>query len=264
MTPRIFIVDDEAPARARLTTLLMDIAAECPHELVGAAEQAQAALDGIAKTRPDIVLLDVQMPGMNGLELAAHLGKDPAGVPLIIFVSAFDEYAIKAFEVHALDYLLKPVRASRLAEAIRRASRLGPHAQSQTGALAAAAVTTKTRRRNFSVQERGRLLLVPIDDVLYLKAEAKYVTLRTKAREYLIEESLNSIEEEMADTFVRVHRNALVARSAIIGVERGAQPVDAESDQEKVSETWQVILRDVDDRLPISRRQWPVVKALVK
>jgi two-component system response regulator AlgR len=130
--------------------------------------------------------------------------------------------------------------------------------------LAAAAVTTKTRRRNFSVQERGRLLLVPIDDVLYLKAEAKYVTLRTKAREYLIEESLNSIEEEMADTFVRVHRNALVARSAIIGVERGAQPVDAESDQEKVSETWQVILRDVDDRLPISRRQWPVVKALVK
>jgi two-component system response regulator AlgR len=110
------------------------------------------------------------------------------------------------------------------------------------------------------------LLLVPISDVIYLKAEAKYVTLRTKTREFLIEESLNSIEEEMADTFLRVHRNALVARSAIVGVERGSQPVDAEGDQEKekVQDTWQVILRDVDDRLPISRRQWPIVKALVR
>lgn len=268
MTPRIFIVDDEAPARARMTTLLSDIAAECPHQLVGEASQAQAALDGIARHRPDIVLLDVQMPGMTGLELAAHLGKDPAGAPLIIFVSAFDEYAIKAFDVHALDYLLKPVRASRLAEAIRRASRLGPHAQSQTGVLTAAATTLQTKRRNFSVQERGRLLLVPIVDVVYLKAEAKYVTLRTKAREYLIEESLNSIEEEMADTFLRVHRNALVARNAIIGVERAAHPVDTDGEQdrsqEKAQETWQVILRDVEERLPISRRQWSIVKAAVR
>lgn len=264
MTPRIFIVDDEAPARLRMTTLLSDIAAECPHLLVGEAGQAQAALDGIAKTRPDIVLLDVQMPGMTGLELAAHLGRDPAGAPLIIFVSAFDEYAIKAFDVHALDYLLKPVRATRLAEAIRRASRLGPHAQSQTGALAAATATLQAKRKNFSVQERGRLLLVPIVDVLYLKAEAKYVTLRTKARDYLIEESLNSIEEEMADTFLRVHRNALVARNAIVGVERATHPIDAEAEPEKVQETWQVILRDIDDRLPISRRQWAAVKALVR
>jgi two-component system response regulator AlgR len=268
MNPRIFIVDDEAPARARMKTLLSDIAAECPHQLVGEASQAQAALDGIATNKPDIVLLDVQMPGMTGIELAAHLTKDPAGAPLIIFVSAFDEYAIKAFEVHALDYLLKPVRATRLAEAIRRASKLGPHAQSQTGALSAAAVTLQSKRRNFSVQERGRLLLVPIVDVVYLKAEAKYVTLRTKAREYLIEESLNSIEEELADTFLRVHRNALVARSAILGVERATHPIDAENEQDKsqdkVQETWQVILRDMDDRLPISRRQWPVVKALVR
>ncbi|MGZ3254899.1 MAG: LytR/AlgR family response regulator transcription factor, partial [Burkholderiaceae bacterium] len=225
MNPRIFIVDDEAPARARMKTLLSDIAAECPHQLVGEASQAQAALDGIAANKPDIVLLDVQMPGMTGLELAAHLAKDPAGAPLIIFVSAFDEYAIKAFDVHALDYLLKPVRASRLAEAIRRASRLGSHAQSQTGALTAAAGTLQAKRRNFSVQERGRLLLVPIVDVVYLKAEAKYVTLRTSTREYLIEESLNSIEEEMADTFLRVHRNALVARNAIVGVERAAHPI---------------------------------------
>jgi two-component system response regulator AlgR len=272
MIPRIFIVDDEAPARSRMKTLLSDIEQECPHQLVGEAGQAQAALDGIAQVRPDLVLLDVQMPGMTGLELAAHLAKDPAGAPLIIFVSAYDEYALKAFEVHALDYLLKPVRASRLAESIMRASRLGPHASSQTGALASASLALKSRRQNFSVQERGRLLLVPISDVVYLKAEAKYVTVRTKAREYLIEESLNSIEEEFGEVFLRVHRNALVARNALVGVERAPNPVDVEGEQdkgqdkgqEKIQESWQVILRDIDDRLPISRRQWPVVKALVK
>lgn len=264
MIPRIFIVDDEAPARVRLKTLLSDIAAECPHVLVGEADHAQGALDGIATAKPDIVLLDVQMPGMTGIELAAYLSNEVIGAPTIIFISAFDEYALKAFEVHALDYLLKPVRAARLAEAIRRASTLGSHAQSQTGAVAAVAVTMKSKRQNFSVQERGRLLLVPIIEVLYLKAETKYVTVRTKAREYLIEESLNSIEEELAATFVRVHRNALVARSAIVGVERAAHTAEADAEADKTQETWQVMVRDVDERLPISRRQWSVVKALVK
>ncbi len=258
---RLFIVDDEAPARARLTTLLSDIAAQCPHELVGTAENAQAALDGIVQTRPDIVLLDVQMPGMTGIELAAHLANETTGAPAVIFVTAYDEYALKAFEVHAVDYLLKPVRASRLAAAIRRVSALRAKAQSQQPAIAAVAGSLQAKRQNFSVQERGRLLLVPIKDVLYLKAELKYVTLRTKAREYLIEESLLSLEEELALTFVRVHRNAMVARDAIIGVERG---LDTEGENGKAQEAWQVILRDIEDRLPISRRQWAVVKALVR
>jgi two-component system response regulator AlgR len=264
MTPRLFIVDDEAPARARLAMLLSDIADECPHQLVGQADQAQKALDGIAKLKPDIVLLDVQMPGMTGIELAVHLSRDMADAPAIIFISAYDEYALKAFDVHALDYLLKPVRAVRLAEAIRRAAALRLSAASQKDAIAAAVAGLQARRQNFSVQERGRLLLVPVADVLYLKAELKYVTLRTKARDYLIEESLMSIEEELAAAFVRVHRNALVARNAIIGVERASSAVDAEGDAEKSQESWQVILRDIDDRLPISRRQWPVVKALVR
>ena len=263
-TPRLFIVDDEAPARARMTTLLLDIAADCPHALVGAADNAQAALDGIAATKPDIVLLDVQMPGMSGIELAAHLATDATGAPAVIFVTAFDEYALKAFEVHALDYLLKPVRAARLAEAIRRVSELRAQAQSQQAAIAAAAGTLQSKRQNFSVQERGRVLLVPVRDVIYLKAELKYVTLRTKTREYLIEESLMSIEEELAATFVRVHRNSLVARDAIIGVERGRNLVEMEREGDKGLESWQVILRDVDDRLPISRRQWSVIKALVR
>jgi two-component system response regulator AlgR len=264
MIPRIFIVDDEAPARARLTTLLSDIALQCPHQLVGQADHAQAALDAIVTTRPDIVLLDVQMPGMTGLELAAHLTRGVTDAPAVIFVTAYDEYAFKAFEVHALDYLLKPVRAARLAEALRRACDLRLRSRSSQEAVAAVATALHAKRLHFSVQERGRLLLVPVVDVIYLKAELKYVTLRTKLREYLIEESLLSIEEELGTTFVRVHRNTLVARSAIVGVERGVQSADGEAESDKTQEAWQVILRDMDDRLPISRRQWPTVKALVR
>ncbi len=262
MKPRIFIVDDEPPARARLKMLLDDIEAECPHELVGEAENAQRALDGIAAARPDIVLLDVQMPGITGIELAVHLKKLPPPAPIVIFTTAHDAYALSAFEVHALDYLLKPVRAARLADALRRASALSTQTALQITAIDA--IAQSAARRHFSVQERGRLLLVPVGDVIYLKAELKYVTLRTATHEYLIEESLTSIEDELARVFVRVHRNALVARNAIAGVERGSQAIDADTDADKPQESWQVILRDVEERLPVSRRQWPVVKALVR
>jgi two-component system response regulator AlgR len=254
MSARIFIVDDEAPARARLKMLLSDIADECPHEFVGEAGNAQAALEGIAAHAPDIVLLDVQMPGMNGMDLAARLQTTCAALPAIIFITAYDEYALKAFEVRALDYLLKPVRASRLSESLRRVAALRPAEFASGPGL----------RRHFSVQERGRVLLVPVSDVIFLKAEQKYVTLRTGSHEYLIEESLTSIEEELAALFVRVHRNALVAREAIIGVERGGLAIDGEGEGEKPQDSWQVILRGVEERLPISRRQWPIVKALVR
>ncbi len=264
MTPGIFIVDDEAPARTRLTTLLSDIAEQCPHRLVGTADHAQAALDDIMKVKPDIVLLDVQMPGMTGIELASLLAKSVQHVPAVIFVTAYDQYALKAFEVHALDYLLKPVRASRLAEAMDRVIRMRNGGMTQHNAIAAASATLQSTRKHFSVQERDRVLLVPIDQVLYLKAELKYVTVRTRTHEYLIEESLSSLETELSSIFVRVHRNSLVARNAIAGVEKGMHNVDAEHDGDKAQESWQVIVRDIDDRLPISRRQWAVVKALVR
>jgi two-component system response regulator AlgR len=273
MTPRLFIVDDEAPARARLATLLSDIAAQCPHELAGQADNAQAALDGIARTRPDIVLMDIQMPGMSGIELAAHLSAHLEDAPAVIFITAFDAYALKAFEVQAIDYLLKPVRAARLAEAIRRAAALRSKPPTSGASTATQAIAPPFKRGHFSVQERGRLLLVPVAEVIYFKAELKYVTLRTRQREYLIEESLLSIEEELGAQFVRVHRNTLVARHAIIGVERGMQMAPAAqegtvggaagTEGDKAMESWQIILRDIDERLPISRRQWPVVKALV-
>jgi len=264
MIPRIYIVDDEAPARARLSTLLSDIVADCPHYLVGEAGHAQAALEGIRATAPDLVLLDVQMPGMSGLQLAEQLlnSAGAAEPPLIIFVTAYDDYALNAFDVQAFDYLVKPVRATRLAQAIARASRVRQHAQAASAA--GPVTTTGLPRQHFAVQERGRMSLVPMAEVLYLKAELKYVTLRTKTKEYLIEDSLVSIEEELAAHFVRVHRNALVARNAISGVERVMQAADSDGDGDKPQEIWQVILRDIDHRLPISRRQLAEIKALVR
>jgi two-component system response regulator AlgR len=256
MTLRLFLVDDEAPARQRLRDVLSDIAADCPHQIVGEAEHAQAAIDGFATHTPDLILLDVQMPGISGIELAAHLGKYLTAPPAIIFISAFDDFALKAFEVRALDYLLKPVRAARLAEALGRVSRLPPD---QRAVIAETVQALQPTRQHFPVQERGRLLLVA--DVIFLKAETKYVTLRTAQAEYLIEESLLSIEHELAHLFVRVHRNALVARDAIAGVERVRLTA---ADADGALESWQVILRRVDQRLPISRRQWATIKALVR
>ncbi len=255
MNQRIFIVDDEQHARARLAMLLADIVEECPNELVGEASDAAGALQGIVDTRPDIVLLDIQMPGMNGLDLASRLALEGEDMPAVVFVSAHDDYALDAFEVHALDYLVKPVRAGRLQQALRRVAALRGRSNGSN-------VEHTPRREHFTVHERDRLLLVPVADVIYLKAELKYVTLRTRSRDYLIEDSLASIEEELDDVFVRVHRNTLVARKAIMGVERGT--VGADGDGERGQEAWQVILRDVAERLPISRRQWPVVKALVR
>ncbi|WP_211452692.1 LytR/AlgR family response regulator transcription factor [Collimonas antrihumi] len=264
MIPRIFIVDDEAPARARLSTLLSDIVADCPHYLVGEAGHAETALEGIRATAPDLILLDVQMPGMSGLQLAEQLIRNAGSTepPLIIFVTAYDDYALSAFDVQAFDYLVKPVRATRLAQTITRASRV--RQQAQAAAMAAPAAVAGLPRQHFSVQERGRMSLVPMAEVLYLKAELKYVTLRTKNKEYLIEDSLVSIEEELAVHFVRVHRNALVARNAISGVERVMHITDSDSEGERPQEIWQVILRDIDHRLPISRRQLAEIKALVR
>jgi len=262
MIPRLLIVDDEAPARSRMKTLLADIVGECPHELVGEAGTPQEALDLALAHAPDIVLLDVQMPGMSGIELARHLSAVTCA-PAVIFVTAHDEFALKAFEVHALDYLLKPVRAQRLAEAIGRAAALRVPA-STAGRTDATAATLDAPRRHFSVPERGRVRLVPVADVLYLKAEQKYVTLRTRMQEFLIEESLTSIEEELGGVFIRVHRNALVARAAIAAVERATVAAEGEGDAERAQEAWQVVLRGVEERLPISRRQWPAVKALVR
>lgn len=261
----ILIVDDEAPARARLREVLADLSPDFSHRIVGEAANAPEALAQIESQRPQIVLMDVQMPGMTGIELARHIsaraGKgdqdDPKPMPLVIFVTAFDEFAVEAFEVNALDYLLKPVRAQRLLGALKRAQTLLPAEHLE--AIDRLVKATNTRRRHLSVHERGRVILVPLEQVLYLKAELKYITVRTREREFLIEESLTSLEEEFEDRFVRIHRNALVARPSIAGFER----VTPTGEGEPGDPYWQVVLREVPEKLPVSRRQWSIVKGLV-
>lgn len=259
----ILIVDDEPVARARLRELLADLAPEFPHRVVGEAVNAPEALSQIEAVSPQIVLLDVQMPGMTGIELARHIAVRAAtsehsrAMPLVIFVTAFEEFAVDAFEVRAIDYLLKPVRAQRLLDALRRAVSRLPSDQAQ--AIDQLAKATNTRRRHLSVHERGRVILVPLEQIIYLKAELKYITVRTREREYLIEESLTSLEDEFSDRFVRIHRNAIVARPSIAGFER----VTPTGDEEAGDPFWQVVLRDIPERLPVSRRQWSTVKNLV-
>ncbi len=259
----ILIVDDEPVARGRLRELLADLAPEFAHRIVGEAANAPEALSQIDAVNPQIVLLDVQMPGMTGIELARHIsvraasGDGTRTMPLVIFITAFDEFAVDAFDVQAIDYMLKPVRAVRLLEALKKAVTRLP--SEQASAIDQLAKATNTRRRHLSVHERGRVILVPLEQVIYLKAELKYITVRTREREYLIEESLTSLEEEFADRFVRIHRNALVARPSIAGFER----VTPTGEEDAGDPYWQVVLREVAERLPVSRRQWSTVKNLV-
>jgi len=182
---------------------------------------------------------------MSGLEVARHLARlEPP--PRIVFVTAHDRHAVEAFELNALDYLLKPVRAERLAAALRKAS--VPESESLTRAADAP-------REYLSVAERNRIVLVPVRDILFLRAEQKYVTVRTREREHLVEEPLIALEREFAASFVRIHRNCLVARAAIRGFER------APGEEEEPH--WQVVLDGLEERLPVSRRQWPLLRDLV-
>jgi two-component system, LytTR family, response regulator AlgR len=245
---RVLIVDDEAPARARLKDLLADCSAEMPLEVVGEAATARGALDMLADKPADVVLLDIRMPEMDGIELAQHLQKLP-DPPAIVFTTAYDAYAIRAFEVHAIDYLLKPIRAARLKDALGRAQ------STRNPSAAALREMSKGAPAFLSAQERGRIHLIPVDDVIYLKAELKYVTVRTAHREYLIEEALARLEQEYGERFVRVHRNCLVARAAIRGFERGAGEAEG---------GWLAVLDGVAEKIPVSRRQQHIVRELAR
>lgn len=247
---RIFIADDEEPARDRLKELLSDIADELPSTVVGEARHGLEALERVPTSGAQVVLLDISMPGMNGLEVARHLAalEQP---PTVVFVTAHDRHAVDAFELNALDYLLKPVRAERLAAALRKASNGGGPGKDQLVRAAQAP------REYISVVERNRIILIPVGEIVFLRAEQKYVTLRTREREHLIEEPLIALEREFGERFVRIHRNCLVLRSAIRGFERA--PANGEDDPH-----WLVILDAVAERIPVSRRQWPGLRELVE
>jgi len=250
----VLIVDDEPLARSRLTQQLAECGRQIDLKLVGTVEGGVAALEAVDQLHPDAVLLDIMMPDMGGIEVARHLVARETP-PAIIFVTAFDEHALPAFEVQALDYLLKPVRTERLLDALRRAQRL----KRNEPRIEELARTLGSTRSHLTVAERGRMVLVPIDDIVYLRAELKYVTIRTEHKEHLTEESLTALEQEFGDRFVRIHRNALVARSAIQGFQRVKARGD--SDGEPGEGHWEVVLKTISERLPISRRQWPAVKS---
>ena len=247
---KILIVDDEPLARARLRELLADIAVQFATEVVGEAANGLAALEFLRQDAVDVILADIRMPGMDGIELAGHLGacEQP---PAVIFTTAYDNYAVQAFDLNAVDYLLKPVRAQRLLTALHKAA-----GASRPDPALLAGIGREMRgggRTHLSCHERGRLLLVPVAEVLYFKADLKYVTARTVDREYLLDEALTHLEEEFGDRFMRLHRAVLVAKSALAGFEKAAgDDADAYG--------W-ALLRGVPEKLPVSRRQWAPAKA---
>ena len=208
---KVVIADDEALARERLRTLL---SAHEGVEIVAEAENGLTALQACAEFRPDLVLLDIAMPGVDGLEAARHLTAfDPR--PAVVFCTAYDEHALSAFEAEAIDYLMKPIRPERLAVALERARTFMSGRETL-----APAEPSRQPRTHLCARLRGSLRLIPMDDVHYLQAEEKYVVVHHARGEDLIEESLKSLEEEFRGGFVRIHRNCLVARHEIIELKR--------------------------------------------
>ena len=241
---KILVVDDEQPARDRLRQLIDDMPG---YAVVGEAGNGKEAVELAADLRPDIVLLDIRMPGMDGIEAAQHLNAlEPS--PAIVFTTAYDEYAIEAFEVHAIGYVLKPVRPSRLELALRQAARLAAGTLSDV----ATGAGIDSRRQHVCARVKDELLLVPLDDVSYFRADQKYVCVHHDNGEHLIDESLKSLEQEFADSFVRIHRGILVALNRIDRLEKSAEGKT------------RVVLRDdsQDDakQLIISRRHVAEVK----
>lgn len=244
---KALIVDDEPLARARLRELLK---AHDDIEEVIEAEHGARALEIAVATAIDLVMLDIRMPVMDGLETALHFARfDPA--PAVIFCTAYEEHALAAFEAHAVDYLLKPVKRERLSAALERARKF-VGAPAEPMQIIAAISSLKTKRTQLAARVRGELRLIPIADVLYLQADTKYVEVHSAKEMLLIEDSLVQLEEEFGDLFVRIHRNCLVAKAAISGLAKSAQGEVA------------ITLKQRPDKLEVSRRNVAQVRKLIK
>lgn len=243
MTLKVLIVDDEALARSRLRRLLADCRAP-EVALGGEAANAAEAIAWLQRERFDLALLDIHMPGSDGLALADALRRLPHP-PATVFVTAHAGHALRAFELDAVDYLTKPVRLERLQAALAKAARLAPAPQRPAPPAA-------LPPECLVIQERGRTERVPLDEVLYFKAELKYVTVRTARRSHLLEGALSELEERYGARFMRIHRNALVARSALRALEKHHDPEEGEG--------WAVRLDGVAELLAVSRRQLAAVR----
>ena len=260
MSLRVLLVDDEALARLRLNGLVHDCL-EPAARVVGEAANVSQALAWLATNDCDVLLLDVQMPGRDGTQLAAELRQRADG-PVVVFVTAHAEHALHAFDLDAVDYLTKPVRRERLQAALQRvAQRLAQ----RLAALPVALATGAGEAPVIVVSDRGRIVRVPIADVLYLKAELKYVTLRTAAHTHVLDEALSDLEGRLGERFLRVHRNALVARSAVRALERRVvagegRDEGGEAGGSDAGEGWAVCIAPVDEWLAVSRRQVVAVR----
>lgn len=245
---KVLIADDEKPARDRLRQLLDDLES---YEVVGEAANGEEAVTLSAETDPDIVLLDIRMPGLDGIEAAHHLNslENP---PAVVFTTAYDEYAIEAFEARAIGYVLKPVRRDRLAGALEHAAKLAVSTLNEV----ASATDMDLRRKHVCARAHGQLRLIPIEDIYYFQADQKYVRVNHATGKDLIDESLKALEDEFADDFVRIHRGAVVA---VDKIDQLAKTADGKH---------YVVLRDTNDgdesELTISRRHLADVRKRLK
>ena len=240
---KVLLVDDEALARARLRTLLEDCR-DPAATVVAEAATAVQAMEQMQRASFDLALLDIHMPGADGVSLARAMRERPLA-PAVVFVTAHAEHAVQAFELEAIDYLTKPVRLERLQAALQKVER----------SRAAQHADTDDAQEVLIIQDRGRTERVPLVEVLYLKAELKYVTVRTANRSYILDGSLSELEERYKQQFMRVHRNALVARRAVRAIEKHFDPEEGEG--------WAVRLSGIDELLAVSRRQLAAVREAI-
>jgi two-component system, LytTR family, response regulator AlgR len=260
----VLIVDDESLARLRLRGLLTALA-EPSWQVIGEAATAQEAMACVQAQPVDVLLLDVRMPGPDGLRLAAKL-KQLAKPPAVIFVTAHAEHALKAFELEAVDYLTKPVRRERLHAALQRV-------QARMERATLSPNNAPDEPPALVITDRGRTLRLPLGEVLYCKADQKYVTVRTPEHSHLLDESLSDLEQRLAQLgggFIRVHRNALVSRQAIRALElrlreprepREQREGEGEGEADADTEGWAVRVAPLDEWLDVSRRQVAAVRA---
>ena len=241
---KVVIADDELPARARLRRLLEELGG---YDIVAEAGNGAEALAACARVLPELVLMDIRMPGIGGVEAARHLSA-LAQPPAVIFVTAYNEYAVEAFEAQAVGYLLKPVRKERLESALHHASRL-TRAQLNT---VARADTQRERRHHIAARIADRLRLIPVENILYFQADQKYVCVRHLEGEVLIDEPLKDLEDEFAPDFLRIHRNSLISVKHLLTVDKlpNAQ--------------YQARLRGCDQPLAVSRRHATALRRLLR
>jgi len=240
----ILVVDDEELARQRIHSLLKD---HDDYTICAEAENGAEALMMVERHQPDLILLDISMPVMDGLEVAKHLAGMP-NPPAVIFTTAYGEYALEAFSTKATGYLMKPIRQEQLLKSLQQARSLNRAQRSKIddGDEAGAG------RKHICARMRGNLELIPIEDVFYFQADHKYVTVRHKKGEVIIEESLKSLETDLSDKFIRIHRNALVAKSRISGL--------AKTNIGRVK----VKIDNIEDQLEVSRRHVAEIRRFVR